>query len=80
MAGFYNEKLIKALLTGNYTCPRCGGKMEFEDEFEDTLVCPSCGEDVSLEQYGADPNENLYPTYEELFGDEDDDEDEDEDE
>lgn len=78
MSKFFNENLIKALFTRNYICPRCGGKMEFEDESCYTLICTACNEDVALENYGADPYENLYPTYEEQFGDEDDEKDEDE--
>lgn len=39
--------------------------MEFEDEWEDTLVCPACGHSVDLEHYGMENDEEydaLYPT------------------
>lgn len=45
--------------------------MEFEDEWEDTLVCPHCGHSVDLEEYGCEGDEkyeNLYPTREEVLG------------
>lgn len=76
--GFFNDKLKEALFTGDYICPRCGGKMEFEDEkWRDTLVCPSCGNSMDLDEYGFTDEEsynNLYPTIEEVIGytDEDD--------
>lgn len=38
--------------------------MEFEDEWEDTLVCPACGHSVDLEHYGMENDEEydaLYP-------------------
>ena len=41
-----------------------GGLMEFEDEWEDTLVCPACGHSVDLEHYGMENDEEydaLYP-------------------
>jgi hypothetical protein len=31
--------------------------MEFEDEWEDTLVCPACGHSVDLEHYGMENDE-----------------------
>lgn len=34
----FNEKRIEAMFGGDYICSECGGKMEFEDEWEDTLV------------------------------------------
>ena len=45
--------------------------MEFEDEWEDTLVCPHCGHSIDLDDYGREGNEeyeNLYPTREEVLG------------
>ena len=45
--------------------------MEFEDEWEDTLVCPHCGHSIGLEEYGCEGDEkyeNLYPTREEVLG------------
>jgi transcription initiation factor IIE alpha subunit len=65
----FNEKMVKALFTRNYTCPKCGGKMEFEDENEDTLVCPSCGHDMDLDRYGFDSDEEYdaaYPSKEDV--------------
>lgn len=64
--GFFNDKLREALFTGEYLCPECGGRMEFEDEkWRDTLVCPSCGNSMDLDEYGLsgeDEYSNLYPT------------------
>ena len=31
--------------------------MEFEDEWEDTLVCPHCGHSIDLDDYGREGNE-----------------------
>ena len=69
MSGFYNDKLAEGLVTGNYYCPECGEKMDFEDDHRDTLICPKCGNDVDLEHYGFDSDEEydaLYPTEEEF--------------
>ena len=44
---FFNDAQRDGLLTGRYICSECGGLMEFEDEWEDTLVCPACGHSVS---------------------------------
>ncbi len=75
----FNEKQIKAMFSRNYICSKCGGKMEFEDEWENTLVCPQCGHDIDLERYGFESDEEyeaLYPTKEEVLGyEEDEDED-----
>lgn len=66
--GFFNDELKKALFTGEYICPNCGGRMEFEDEkWRDTLVCPACGESMDLDEYGLKGNEKLYPTLEEVI-------------
>lgn len=46
--------------------------MEFEDEYEDILVCPACGHSVELEHYGFENDEEyeaLYPTKEEICDD-----------
>lgn len=67
--GFYNDKLVEGLLTGNYICSECGGVMEFEDSNEDILVCPKCGHSVELEEYGfesPEDYENLYMTEEQF--------------
>ncbi len=65
----FNEEQIKAMLSREYICHECGGLMEFEDEWEDILVCPRCGHSVDLDDYGCEGDEeyeNLYPTKEEL--------------
>ena len=66
---FFNDAQRDGLLTGRYICSECGGLMEFEDEWEDTLVCPACGHSVDLEHYGMENDEEydaltdgLYPT------------------
>lgn len=71
----FNEKLINSMKSGEYICHECGKLMEFEDEWEETLVCPHCGHSVDLEEYGCEGDEkyeNLYPTREELLGESDD--------
>lgn len=45
----FNEKQIKAMTSGRYICSECGSVMEFEDEWEDTLVCPHCGHSIDLD-------------------------------
>lgn len=75
---FFNEKQIKAMFGHNYICSKCGGKMEFEDEWEDTLICPVCGYDIDLDRYGFESDEEYeaqYPTREEVIGYEDSEED-----
>lgn len=65
-----------------YICHECGHLMEFEDEWEDTLVCPHCGHSIDLDDYGREGNEeyeNLYPTREEVLGIANDDSEEDSD-
>ena len=47
----FNEKQIKAMTSGRYICSECGSVMEFEDEWEDTLVCPHCGHSIDLDEY-----------------------------
>lgn len=67
----FNEKQRKAMADGEYICSECGGLMEFEDEWEDTLVCLHCGHSIDLEEYGCEGDEkyeNLYPTREEVLG------------
>lgn len=67
----FNEEQIKAMFSREYICNECGNLMEFEDEWEDILVCPHCGHSVELDDYGCEgSNEyrNLYPTREEVMG------------
>lgn len=71
----FNKKQIEAMFSRNYTCSECGGKMEFEDECEDVLVCPECGHSIDLEHYGFENDEEYeaqYPTKEEVLGYEED--------
>ncbi len=74
---FFNDKLSEALFTGEYFCPDCGGRMEFEDKkWRDTLVCPACGNSMDLDHYGFTDEEydDLYPTKDEILGCDDEDE------
>lgn len=76
--GFLNDASMEALLSGRYICSECGAKMEFEDEWEDILVCPECGHSVDSEHYGFENDEDydaLYPTKEEVLGYDEEDED-----
>lgn len=73
---FFNDAQKDALLTGRYICSKCGARMQFEDEWEDILVCLKCGHSVELEQYGMEDDEEyeaLYPTREEVCGEFDED-------
>lgn len=72
LMSFFNNAQRDGLLTGRYICSECGGLMEFEDEWEDTLVCPACGHSVDLEHYGMENDEEydaLYPTREQICDD-----------
>lgn len=72
---FFNEKLVKALFSGEYICNECGEEMEFEDERDGVLVCSHCGHSVDLDDYGCEDYEDyeiLYPTREEVLGIEED--------
>lgn len=69
MGNFFNAAKVAALMSGTYICHECGGTMEFEDENEDSLVCPSCGHSVDLDMYGFEGDEayeKLYPTEDEV--------------
>ena len=73
---FFNDAQKDALLTGRYICSKCGARMQFEDEWEDILVCLECGHSVGVEQYGMEDDEEyeaLYPTREEVCGEFDED-------
>ena len=70
MSNFFNDKRIEAMLTQNYICPECGAKMTWETEWEDILVCESCGFSMDSDMYGFDSEEEyqaLYPTLEEVL-------------
>lgn len=76
----FNEKQVEAMFSRNYICNECGTKMEFEDEWEDTLVCPECGHSIDPEHYGFENDEEYeaqYPTKEEVLENEEENEDED---
>ena len=67
----FNEKQTKAMFDREYICSKCGKLMEFEDKWEDTLICSNCGHSVDLEKYGCENEEeyeNLYPTKEDVLG------------
>lgn len=74
--GFFNDKLREALFTGDYRCPACGDRMIFENKkWRDTLVCPSCGESMNLDEYGLSGDEDysiLYPTEKDIVDCDDD--------
>ena len=53
----FNEEQLKAMFSREYICHECGHLMEFEDEWEDTLVCPHCGHSIDLDDYGREDNE-----------------------
>lgn len=68
---FFNDALVEGLLTGQYICGECGALMEFEDEYEDILICPECGHSVDLDHYGFENDEEyeaLYPSKEDVCG------------
>lgn len=70
----FNKKQIEAMFGGSYICSECGAKMEFEDEWEDTLICIQCGHSIDLEHYGFENDEEYeaqYPTREDIVGYED---------
>ena len=61
---FFSDLFRSAFFSGNYTCPECGEAMEFEDEHEETLICPNCDYEVDIENYGFGKDEDydaLYP-------------------
>ena len=70
----FNQKQIDAMFGGTYICSQRGAAMAFEDEWEETLICPKCGHEVSLDLYGSEDEEDydaLYPTREDILGEED---------
>ena len=72
--GIFSKLLETALFSHEYICNECGEQMEFEDENEDILVCPHCGNSMLLERYGFSSDEE----YESLFESDEDDDDDDE--
>ena len=69
--GFFNKDLVDGLLGRGYYCSICGEKMFFENEYEETLICPNCGHETPLERYGAESDEDyeaMYPSKEEVVG------------
>lgn len=58
---FFNDAQRDALFTGRYICSECGGLMEFEDEYEDILVCPACGHSVELSIMDSRMTRNMKP-------------------
>lgn len=75
------SKIEDALFERRYFCPECGNLMQWESEWEDSLVCPVCGASADPEFYGMTEDEidAMYPTREQVLGiaGEDDEEDED---
>ena len=49
---FINDERRAAMFSGEYICPRCGERMEYEDANEDSLVCSSCGHSMDIDRYG----------------------------
>lgn len=66
---FFNDEQKRAILTGNYYCPECNERMEWESENEDILICPKCGYSIDSELYGRENEtyDDLYPTEEEVL-------------
>lgn len=75
--GFTNGLWHSAFSSRDYICSKCGAIMEFEDEWEDTLVCPECGHDVDIERYGLENDEDYDALYPPMEPDEEDGKDED---
>ena len=57
---FFNQKQLDAMKTGVYICENCGSQMEFEDQWEDSLVCPNCGNSTDVDHYGFTDEEKAY--------------------
>lgn len=59
------------MFSGEYICHGCGHFMEFEDGWEDALVCPPCGHGIDLDDCGREGGEvygYLYPPGEGVLG------------
>lgn len=61
------DNFLKACNSGDYFCRECGEKMYFEDENEDTLICPNCGCDISIDSYGFDSDEDYNDYCEDFY-------------
>jgi len=59
--GFFNDKQVEAFETGRYICSECGAVMEFEDKWEDVLICPECGHSIDSDRYGCEVMKNMRP-------------------
>lgn len=68
--GFFSLGQILGMFTGRYPCPCCGTKMKWEDDSEETLICPKCGHEEDSDHYGFTDEEYdaLYPTKEDVGG------------
>lgn len=78
--GFFNDLLVHAFKSGSYYCPKCGGKMFFEnEETRDVLICEDCNHDMDIDHYGLSEEEydDLYPSLFDLDNNHNDDEDDD---
>ncbi|MCD7804551.1 MAG: DNA-directed RNA polymerase I [Oscillospiraceae bacterium] len=53
-----------------HKCPECGAQLEWEDEYEETLVCPECGWECDSDHFRLTDEEYdaQYPTKEEVCG------------
>lgn len=72
--GFFDYLLNHISGVSDYTCPECGGKMEFADD--EVLVCEECGYSIDVDDYDDDESyEELYPSKEDVTGEYEDDED-----
>ena len=56
----FNEKQIEAMFGGGYICCKCGSKMEFEDEWEETLICTKCSFEQNPDHYGYENEDEIY--------------------
>ena len=56
----FNKKQIEAMFGGDYICSQCNAKMEFEDEWEETLICPKCGYEEDPDHYGFENEDEIY--------------------
>ena len=72
----------KAMKSGRYICPECGGRMSFTDDYESSLECDECGYYMDVEEYGFKGREDyndimsrLYPRQEDVDPDYDPDDD-----